>query len=1497
VPIQPTQAGVIRCRRLGFERGKLTLIELDSHRKDSPMVWQNILRTLSGSTKRSSQTRKRTSTGRVLRLEQVEKRQLMASDLASITGRVYVDLEADNLPTGNPSVAISGANLVAPGTAGATGVNIRLYRDNGATAGVFDGTDQVVGNVVSNPTTGVYRFDGLTVGNYFVQQSAINGVTVPSQAAPVLVNVNKADGVQTVQIDDFEVNAPALNAANATPLTAFHTGLTGVVGTERDVRLTNTNSTGQASLIISSVQGTISVGNVAGSAANALLQYDGVDGSINLNSNGLGGISLGGGLATDPVAQNGGLLLNYQADQVGATVRLTIHSGANNVSTMPLTLIAFDPLTPLVTTRELFVPFSAFTVGAGVNFNSIGAIEAEVIVPAGTPNNDIDVSIIEARRPDVFTRDLPNVQPLTLSGTIFTDVSQAAGNDGTRQGNEPAFTTAVEVQLFRITDPNAAFDPAATAPTATITTTNGNYSFADLTPGDYRVVIPASQFVDNPTGPDGPLFGHASSLFAVAAVDPDNNTDNDDNGAPIASGAIVSLPITLVSQSETDGTTANTNTNSTLDFGVIPQVDLQVTKTLNVATSTVVPGGRAIFDISVQNLGPLSATNVVVTDTLPSGLTFNAAQSDSAFSVAGNVITANIAALNVGVNNARVLTLVADIAANQTTDLVNPATVRTFSQIETNQVNNSSSAPVDLKSTDLRITKTASPDPVAAGGNLTYTLLVENLGPDDAAGVFVTDLLPNEVTFVSGTATIPGLPGTNANLIVQSPTNPRDLRINVGALANAARATITLTVRVDQNSPNLFTNSARVNVSPDTDSNTDNDTSSANANVRRDVDLDIEKTFTVVGGTNPVAGGRLRYTVEVTNNGPGLARGVTVNDLLPANVTYGGNLSAEGGKVVTIQQSDDTTETPDDADNQDNLTFTLPNIGTAATDAVRFSFDVILGQNIGSSVENVATVATTDNDTIPANNRDPVTANIDRTFDLTIDKSVDLATATPGSATPLVYTIVVTNSNASAADAPNVRVTDTLPAGLTPVSGTAPGAVNSTITFTNGAFTVDYLNLAKGQSQTITINATVLPTATGTIRNIANVASTTAAASESNTNNNSNDAETTLVPQFDVAVTKAVTGGPSFGPGATVTYTVGLQNNGPSRATGIVLSDVVPAGLTFVTGTLNGQTVTTAPGGTVTFNAVDINPGTTNALTATLQFTVNPTASGTIRNTASIPDNIANELVKPNNTAGVDITVAPRAELFLTKTVNRTEAQAGSQLTYTITVTNEGPSPAQAVMLTDTLPAGVTFVSGTGPNGAILNDSNNDRIVTHDAGILNNGSTFTYTIIAQLSNTATGVQTNQASVTTTTTEAGTRTNTASAATTVDPVTSTISGRVYIDSNNSGTQDTGEVGIGSVALALSGTDSLGNALTRSTTSAANGDYSFANLPAGTYTVTQSQPSGLRDGRETVGTGATGATAADNVFRQIGLGADADGINFNFGELTETLSKRRFLNTTT
>ncbi len=124
----------------------------------------------------------------------------------------------------------------------------------------------------------------------------------------------------------------------------------------------------------------------------------------------------------------------------------------------------------------------------------------------------------------------------------------------------------------------------------------------------------------------------------------------------------------------------------------------------------------------------------------------------------------------------------------------------------------------------------------------------------------------------------------------------------------------------------------------------------------------------------------------------------------------------------------------------------------------------------------------------------------------------------------------------------------------------------------------------------------------------------------------------------------------------------------------------------------------------------------------------------------------------------------------------------------------------------------------------------------------------------------------------------------------------LSGLVYVDANNSGSYVAGDALLSGVTLTLSGTDANGHAVSATTTTNGSGQYTFGNLLAGTYTVTETQPAGYGEGKDTLGTYTVGAGAVTNETgsaatqdqTQVNQVAGAAGVNNNFGETLGSLS---------
>src|SRR6185295_7286552 len=187
----------------------------------------------------------------------------------------------------------------------------------------------------------------------------------------------------------------------------------------------------------------------------------------------------------------------------------------------------------------------------------------------------------------------------------------------------------------------------------------------------------------------------------------------------------------------------------------------------------------------------------------------------------------------------------------------------------------------------------------------------------------------------------------------------------------------------------------------------------------------------------------------------------------------------------------------------------------------------------------------------------------------------------------------------------------------------------------------------------------------------------------------------------DIAVTKTDSPDPVTA-GNNITYTVTVTNNGPAVANNVTMNDPIPANTTFVSTTTPAgwtRNDSTAVGGTGTL--MFSKPTMANAESAVFTIVVkvnSNTASATvISNTSTIATTSPNPTA--NDTATAMTTVNTSADLAVTKTDTPDPVNAGSNITYTINFTNNGPSDAQTVTVTDATPANTTFVSAVVTTG------------------------------------------------------------------------------------------------------------------------------------------------------------------------------------------------------
>jgi uncharacterized repeat protein (TIGR01451 family) len=454
-----------------------------------------------------------------------------------------------------------------------------------------------------------------------------------------------------------------------------------------------------------------------------------------------------------------------------------------------------------------------------------------------------------------------------------------------------------------------------------------------------------------------------------------------------------------------------------------------------------------------------------------------------------------------------------------------------------------------------------------------------------------------------------------------------------------------------------------------------------------DVAEDTDLVLIMTGPATAIAGQQIVYSLMVSNAGPAAAEGVTVVDTLPPNVTPTGILQFDLGAL-------------------------------AVNASTSFPIQVTIDGDFSGNLVNSAFVTSNIPDSVTENNTDSVQTAVTMLADLSISKTAPAAVVAGHS---MEYTIFV--SNAGPSTALGVAVLDMMPPGVVP----------------GGTVVTNLGSIAAGGNAEVRIAVDVLPSAAGPLTNRVEVVSGTP---DPNETNNTATALTSVNRVADLAIAKSAP--ESAQQGQLLTYTLVVDNLGPSDAPSVLVQDILPFGV-FPSTPVQTNLGTVAAGGMVSFD---------------IEVTVSA-ESGTLVNSAQVTSLGSTDPVLSNNEDTAETVVGEGPDLVLTKTAPEALADQPG-LVYTLTVHNDGAGPARDVQVIDTLPGGVDYdASGSDPNCVY-----DGTFVICDMGDLEGGSMATVMVAVVVHTNTTGVLTNQATAVTTSDESNLENNTDTALTLV-----------------------------------------------------------------------------------------------------------------------------------
>ena len=737
---------------------------------------------------------------------------------------------------------------------------------------------------------------------------------------------------------------------------------------------------------------------------------------------------------------------------------------------------------------------------------------------------------------------------------------------------------------------------------------------------------------------------------------------------------------------------------------IFKNVDVpEITPKKDVNNTTPNFGENVAYTIVVSNDGISDAKQVVITDTLAKGLKFLGANYNDVYD-----------------ENTHTVKWTLDIDADKTVELKVNVTVEDYGVLVNRVTVGDKTSSVDIAVPEIIPDKTANVTDANFGDNVTYTVTVTNDGDVDASQVVIVDQLGNGLKYVS----------SSDGGVWDEKTNTVTWIVDL-----AAGKTKTLNVVATVVGYGNVTNSLAVG----------NKTSKINVNVP---EITPNKT---VDNKNPNFGDNVTYTIVVSNDGAADAKNVVVKDILAPGfkfieANYGGvydELTRTVTWIVDVNAKDHVDLTikvtvedygvltnnvtvgnktssvnitvPEIIPNKtadienpnfgDEVTYTVNITNVGKSDAVNVAVRDVLGEglelisadggvynpitrtitwtvNLNSGetksfkvVAKVIGYGNVTNSLVVGNKTSAVDVDVPE-----IIPSKDVDNKYPNFGDSIDYTITV--NNIGKADAKHVVVVDRLDKGLKYVSSSHNGV------YDEASHTVTWVvDIAVGSSLDLTVTA--FAEEYGVLTNIVSVGDKSASVDVN-------------VPEIIPNKTADIEN-PNFGD--NVTYTVTVTNDGNADAKAVVVRDVLGKDLKFVSAT-----------GTYTFDEA------TNTITWTVDVDAGKTETFTVVATVINYGNVTNSLVVGNKTFNKNVTVP---EITPDKTVDNENPNFGDNLTYTVTVKNEGNGNATGVIIVDNLGKGLEYVSSTG------NYDNKTNTITWKVDLAS-GETKTFTVVAKI---------------------------------------------------------------------------------------------------------------------------------------------------------------------